>query len=199
MAEKCERCGVEKATYKREGLDYTGNMCECHLCERCYFETSSQGWTTTKTRGIISWQKANGQCAFCGAVGEVSQMSYKDSAGETKIYPACDACKRTVSKGNNYSAVDNSTKRGETNWTKVLRVISLIGVILSTIVCGYIGTLIFNVMNSEPAIGFVLGAAVGFLVGVVSISFTMVICEMSDMIKSNNSELKKIYIELTRR
>ena len=199
MAKTCERCGVEKATYKRQGLDKFGNMCECNLCERCYFETSAQGWTTTKTRGVIAWQKSSGQCAFCGAIGEVSQMSYKDPSGATKIYSACDSCRRTVGDGNNYAAVDNSNKKEETNWTKVLRGIGIAAAILSTIIGGYIGVVIFNLLDADGFFGFLIGAIVGLLVGVVAIAFTMVICEISDTLKANNRELKKIYIELSKR
>ena len=152
----------------------------------------AQGWTSTKSGEIIRWKNSNGKCAFCGNIGKTSEIPYRGKDGGIKMYPACDNCKKSFNTGNNSVNAEELGKSDKTDWTKVMRVISIGFAIISTLAGAVILTIVGNIVGDGFGfLGFLGGAVIGFAIGVVSIAFTMVICEISTTLKDILRELRR--------
>ena len=193
MANKCDRCGVAKSYYKIVGADTYSNIRECYLCKNCYNDTAAQGWTSTKTGEVIRWQNSNGKCAFCGNIGNTREVPHTEADGSIKMYPACDNCKRQIDGGEESSNTKELKESDKTNWTKLMRGISIGFAIISTLSGGVLGAELGYFFDSAffSVFGFLGGGFIGLAIGVVSIAFTMVICEISTTLKEILKEVKK--------
>ena len=124
------------------------------------------------------------KCIYCGSDSVVSDVLLCGEDGVERTYPVCDNCKN--------GGDGKLREKRRFNWTILMKVISICAMVISTASGLILGALLGGLIDEMFGIlGLLVGGFGGFTIGVISISFTMVICEISTTLKEILKEIKR--------